>query len=471
MNANNPNPKMNNAGEAIALPAINLTAAVQSFPLPRAENVIYEHHKGCYWTPDTNGRWIRYSREAIRLRLRQTLYLDGTSKDGLPAEVDVELDRIAQEQSVDVALSLAGYMAGLHTVLGSPILVTASPSPLLPVEGNHNRFLARVRRMFGTEQAELFCGWLKYALSDYYEFLTQQTGRNVGMALVVSGSSGLGKTLLLDLLTECFGGRRGQPAQYAKGGTGFNNDLIAKELQVFDDDGMGDAYRERKEMGDLMKRMVAVRDQRCHPKGKDAIMVRVFWRLIFCLNDEAENLQVLPPLERGVQDKLMMLKATGALLDEAEEHHLREKNWSMLLEEIAWFIHWLVNEFEPNKTLLDARFGMRAWHHLDLVDGVDSLAPQSRLLDMVMEREDLFTAGEWKGTARELEVKLKLDGTNTAREAQDLLKSSGSTGKYLSKLAAKQPDRVMRIGRGKVTSQLWKIAIPEKHPVETGSTR
>lgn len=444
-----------------------LTNAAKNLKTPQEKHACYEHLRGSFWVlGDDGSKWLFYTQQNLRKRLRLKLGLDGTQHQGAMSEVDIEIERIMNEQYVDVALALAGYNSGLYTVLGKRILVVESPKPLLPVEGDHTRFLSRMRRMFGQEQTELFCGWLKFALGDYYEFLAQQTGRNVGMALVVSGSSGLGKTFLVDLLAECFGGRRAQPAQYAKGGTGFNNDLIAKELQVLDDDGLGDSYKERKEMGDLMKRIVAVRDQRCHPKGKDAIMVRVFWRLIYCLNDEAENLQVLPPLERGVQDKLMMLKATGALLDEAEEHRPRQENWLMLLEEVTWFIRWVIDEFEPDQTLLDARFGMKAWHHPDLVEGVDSFAPEFRLLDMIGMRVEAFDKhGEWTGTARELEVLLKMDGTVTTREACELLRSPGSIGKYLGKLSAKRPEAVQRL---KKDSQLkvyrWRVVRPKHEP-------
>lgn len=463
MNANDTNPTQNGNEQGDTTPAINLNTAVQSLPLPRAENVFHDHLRGRYWVQDEQERWISYTREDLRLRLRSKLMLSGTPQDGLPAEVDDELDRIKQQQSVDAALPLAGYYAGLHRVLGAPVLVTTSPEPLQPAKGDHTRFQARLRRMFGPEQTDLFCGWLAYALVDYYEFLKQQTGRNVGMGLVIGGASGLGKSLLLQLLVQCFGGREAHPAQHATGRTSFNNDLIRAEVQVFDDEGMGDSYSARKEIGDFVKRTVAVESQRCHPKGKDAFPVKVFWRLIFCLNDEAENLQVLPPLERGVKDKLMMLKATGALLDEAEEHRPRQENWTMLLEEIACFIRWLVDDFEPDQTLLDSRFGMRWWHHPDLAEGVDSLAPEGRLLDMVLERTDLFDVEwNWRGTARELENRLKLEGSNNAREAHELLRNPTSTGKYLGKLAVKFPGIVVRAGRDKCKNNYcWKISLPD----------
>ncbi len=355
-------------------------------------------------------------------------------------------------------------MAGRHVVCGTPVLVTETPVPLCPTTGDHTLFHKRLMRMFGSEQTNLFSGWLKFALMDYYEFLNQQTGRNVGMGLVVAGSSGLGKSLLLNLVTQCFGGRKAHPAQFAGGKTSFNNDTIRAEIQAFDDEGMGDNHGARKEIGDFVKRTVAVDEQRCHPKGKDAFPVKVFWRLFFSLNDEAENLQVLPPLERGVKDKLMMLKAVGSLLNEAEEHRARHENWSMLLEEMSWFIRWLVEDMNVDETLLDARFGMKYWHHPDLVESVDSFAPEFRLLEMAQNNTYLLVDGVWKGTARELEVALKTLAV-TEREAHDLLKSPGSAGKYLGKLAAKRPDLVARAGRDKMKTQLWKITQVESSQV------
>ncbi len=425
-----------------------LTTAVHSLEIPQAKDVYYEHLRSSFWVlGDDGSKWLFYTQQNLRKRLRLKLGLDGAQHQGEMAEVDIEIERIMNEQYVDAALALAGYNAGTYTVLGKRILVVESPKPLLPVEGDHTRFLSRLQRFFGdAHQVELFCGWLHFGLGDLYEFLTRQTGRNVGMGLVIGGASGLGKSLLLNLVVECFGGRRAYPAQHAKGTTSFNNDLTRAEVHVLDDEGMGDSYSARKEMGDFVKRTVAVDEQRCHPKGKDAFPTKFFCRLVFCLNDEIENLQVLPPLERGVQDKLVMLKAVGSLLDEGEQGRSRHENWTMLLTELAWFVHWLMNTFELDETLFDTRFGVMNWHHPDLVEGVDSLAPEFRLLDMIYQREELFDAeGKWTGTARELEVALKAQQTLTEREAYDLLRGPNSIGRYLGKLTSKRPEAVRQL--------------------------
>jgi hypothetical protein len=102
------------------------------------------------------------------------------------------------------------------------------------------------------------------------------------------------------------------------------------------------------------------------------------------------------------------------------------------------------------------RYGMKTWHHPELLVALDALAPETRLLSLI--EEVLFTDHEnelgsghvvtrsrtkasWEGTAEELERLLR-DHPVFGYEAQKLLNWPTACGTYLGRLAKKHPIRV-----------------------------
>ncbi len=49
--------------------------------------------------------------------------------------------------------------------------------------------------------------------------------------------------------------------------------------------------------------------QRCHAKHREPLTLTPFWRLSISVNDEPENLMVLPPIDESLGDKMILLKA------------------------------------------------------------------------------------------------------------------------------------------------------------------
>jgi hypothetical protein len=91
--------------------------------------------------------------------------------------------------------------------------------------------------------------------------------------------------------------------------TSFNSDLFKAEHLIIADETPATGYSERQAFGAGIKNMVAEPMQRLHAKGRDAMMLEPFWRVSMSLNDEPENLMVLPPYNKSMKDKLILLKA------------------------------------------------------------------------------------------------------------------------------------------------------------------
>ena len=73
----------------------------------------------------------------------------------------------------------------------------------------------------------------------------------------------------------------------------------------------------------------------------------------------------------------------------------------------------------PSK-LVSARFGVTHFHHPDILQAIDNLAPESRLLRLI--DEELFEIGSepWEGIAEQLERELCADGSRCRNEARKL---------------------------------------------------
>ena len=129
--------------------------------------------------------------------------------------------------------------------------------------------------------------------------------------------------------------------------------------------------------------------------------------------------------------------------------------WNKLVSELPAFVDFLLGWDIPEK-LRSARFGIRHFHHPDLLQAIDDLAPERRLLDLI--DAEIFSgplAETWEGKSEQLEKRLTGSESGSAYEARRVLSFNTACGVYLSRLAKKHPDRVSkRILEG---SALWTI--------------
>ena len=145
------------------------------------------------------------------------------------------------------------------------------------------------------------------------------------------------------------------------------------------------------------------------------VVPRLKWlyRLTISVNDEPENLLILPPLDDSLMDKLILLKVlkqTPIMPTVAREERLRF--WETLTKELPGFI-WELIRWEIPAKIQGGRFGVLHFHHRDLLQAIEDSAPETKLLAII---DSYFKATEneksrekepsFKGTAEELESKL-----------------------------------------------------------------
>ena len=222
-------------------------------------------------------------------------------------------------------------------------------------------------------------------------------------------------------------------------------------------------HKARRALGAMVKSITVNVDQSCHRKGATPIMLRPFWRLTMTLNDEPENLMVLPPMDESIEDKLILLKADKCPMPmPTATPEERAEFWRVLLEELPGFLAH-VETFVIPPTLVSQRFGIAHYHHPELLARLDDLAPESKLLGIIDGhiRQD---GQAWVGRSADLERLITSVHAPYRDEARRLLYWPNACGAYLGRLRRRYPDRITYRQVGEERERIWTIQPPWRTP-------
>jgi len=398
----------------------------------KAPKLFFDSLKGGYWLQLASSRFLLLSTEQARLHLRYAGLYGGKVEEGLN-DMDKALYVAQVENAVDYAGPLAGHRCGVfQTSSGEKILVTSEPRcecfelskdasefPLL------ERFLTE---LFGKKQLPFVLGWLKYARQSL-----RHGDFRPGQLFVLAGPSDCGKSLFQALVTEFLGGRVGRPYRYMAGDTPFNRDLAAAEHLMIEDEHASTDIRTRRKFGAALKDFTVNREMSIHGKGKEALTLPTYKRVTLSVNNEPENLMILPPLDGSVLDKIMLFKCSQADLSED-----RKANWLRLTNDLPALASYL-QQWSVPRSMRSTRFGVTAFHNPELLELLADIAPETRLLNLIDQVLFAKSVTFWRGTAEQLEKELR--GSSFGFAVEKLLYFSSASGVYLSRLAQKHPER------------------------------
>jgi hypothetical protein len=405
--------------------------------VPLLPEIYYDSALTTFWVTDNRRSWMRITTGDVKMRLKQK-GLRGKAQDGERlSQVDEMVVNIQNGQNIDYAGSLAGWNSGVHEINGKRILVRDSPILIEPEPDEWPMLQEIIDNMLGNQQPYLY-GWLKVAIESL------RTGNlRVGQTLCFAGTKGCGKSLLQNLITILLGGRSQKSHRYMSGGTQFNEELFGSEHLMLEDEEASTDIRARINLGAKIKEISANTKHSRHPKHRTALTLEPFWRLTISLNDDPEALLILPPMNDGLEDKLIILKAEyhpmpmpTASLEE------RELFMDALRKELPHFVHFLLLNWEIPESLVSQRFGITHYQHPGIMQALGELSPESQLLQII--DEELFASeftDEWEGSANKLTRELVKDDSGVSREAKALLKYPTTCGTYLGRLKKLHQDR------------------------------
>ena len=421
--------------------------------------IYYDPPSQKYWIQNDRRGWITVNEEGIKRQLRRFLR-PKAAKDEVLSPLDIHLNELQTKFDVAYAGPLAGTNAGIHETNGCRVLITTSPTIILPGPGDWPTLRALIENMLTDErgdQTRYFYGWIKVAR----EALLAGKLRP-GQALVIAGPHDSGKSLLQNLITLLLGGRAAKPYNWMTGVSNFNSELFGTEHLMIEDEVASVDFRARQHFGAYLKQVTVNTVQECHAKYREKIIFKPFWRLSITLNSEPENLLVLPVIDVAIEDKLILLRANPHPMPMAtttiEE---RDAFQNTLIGELPAFCAFLA-AWDIPADLKSGRFGITHYHHPELLSAIDALAPETRLWALIVI--GMFGRGiagqkaDWTGTAEELERELTREHSPVRDEAKKLLQYRNTCGTYLGRLSNKHPEWV--INKRTADARLWVLKRP-----------
>jgi hypothetical protein len=415
---------------------------MSTLPDPFVQPVIpaayFDPARGGYWIKNSRGGWIIIPETALKRQLRPFLR-SKCNDDQVISPLDAHLNTLQTEFDVAFAGPLAGAHIGLVEHDGRRLLITESPRIMAGVPGEWPVFARVLENLLLDEvcdQRPFFYGWMKVAR----ESLVARV-RRPGQVLCLAGPHDCGKSLVQNLITPLLGNRAAKPYGWMTGATDFNAELFGAEHLIVEDEAASTDIRARRAFGAKLKEITVNDIQKCHAKNRQALNLSPFWRTTVTVNNEPENLMVLPPLDESIEDKIILLRANKRSMPmSTATFPERQAFMATLLAELPAFCAFL-DAWQIPSELVSQRFGVTHYHHPDLLRAIDDLAPETRLWQLI-ETEVLADREIWTGTAEELERALTGSNGGSAFEARRLLTYNTACGVYLARLAGKRPDQV-----------------------------
>jgi len=263
--------------------------------------------------------------------------------------------------------------------------------------------------------------------------------------LVMAGEVNSGKSLIAWIISQLLGGRTANPYSSWSGGILWNDDLIGAELLLIDDCTGNTDIRARRTFGAAFKEAMYPHCVQLRKRHSSSISVRPVWACVCCCNDTPEALQIIPPIDADMSDKIILLHCTGVTLgiDTSTPEGKRELQ-AVIRRELPAFAAELVAWVTPQE-FRDTRSGVLAWRDPDLVDSVDSNSPARRietLIQAAIENRGIWHDLPREFTAMEIETRLTDHQSPVRDQARSLFTWHGACGSALSRLAKMDRDLV-----------------------------
>jgi hypothetical protein len=433
--------------------------------LPTPEVYFYPD-AGCYFIRDNRGAFIQVNESSLKCHLE----IFGMSKfdepDGSPSPIKCFIAKVQTTKNVFYASPLAGHSAGVrHTRDGSRYLVTNSPHFITTEAGEWPVFEAVLRNLLvpdevhdkmnvGEVQLHTLYNWAKTAAQ-----AVRAGKRRESQVLVIAGPAGCGKSLLQQIITLMLGCRSADPYGYLLGDTQFNSHMFKAEHLMIEDRASSFDPRVRRRFGRELNALLMNVAQNCHPKNREALTLFPHWWVTMTLNDEAENMMVLPPLDESLKPKINLFRAFKRPLPmPTQTDEQKTLFWERLMLELPRFLHFLLQEWAIAPNTQCSRFGATHYHHPELLEMIDAQSPERRMLELIDAH--YFPAGSFGEDkkdikAEEISAALTDKDSKYAFEARKLLHWANACGTYLGRLQDMYPDRIRR--RTLQGSTLWTL--------------
>jgi hypothetical protein len=322
------------------------------------------------------GTWRTISKEDFTQSLRVKGYDATKKKHETFSEIDKAETRIKQLNRVDMALPLLHRKSGINELDGQRVLNTINSNPVKPCEHVVTEDMIErecpiiwtlINKMFGARmkngetQLAYFLAWLKHA---YVGALEQNPSQ--GLALIIAGAPGCGKTLLSwQVISPLLGGRC-DGAAYLVQGSEWTGNLIQSPVMTIDDSEALMDNRTMARFANRLKRTIANPEILYNQKYRDQQPVQWLGRIVITCNLDAISTQIIPSMDNSMHEKVMLLGAlcTDATVRELLPGNVRDNNQAVQ-NELPAFASFLLSMNCERYTIEGAnpRFGVTYFHN------------------------------------------------------------------------------------------------------------
>lgn len=370
------------------------------------------------------------------------------------------LCRIREEQLVHHIGSIAGHQPGLHEFNGDRFLVTRGPKIIVGQRETPIFLYSLLRDMLhddqNPEQFKCFLAWLAHCIRAVVGGKRRQTP-----ALALTGPIGNGKSLTIEIIKRCLGGRSEKAYQFFSGDEKFNAELAGAELLVSDDDAVSRDRRSRVQLAQSIKANLFSNSMRVRGMHSAAFSCAPVHAVVIAANSDPEHLRVLPELDDSMRDKIMLMKTKAAILP--PDVAGRDERISQMVDaDLPAFVS-LLDEMDLT-TFYDERGRLKCFWHPEIVEALGLLAPETQFKDLLYQvdvvQRVIAASGKWVGTAAGLQEILTSQGSGVQQAARSLLAWPTACGTFLGRLAGVAGSGVTKGPKDSNKIQTYIIATP-----------
>lgn len=344
----------------------------------------YDNQSSNFLIPSADGDFIKCNISIMKNILKESYISPECGKDDMLSPLDERVNWLVKNRYVDYVGAVAGYRRGYHRMNGIKVLINKELNLIVPEIGDFDmvdQFFHDLLIDPDDVQLHYFYGWLKVALEGLYN----EDMRKPGQALCIAGPVKCGKTFCQRVITELFGGVEAHPYQYLVGETSFNSDLFPACHLRIDDENRYTSHEARKNFGNFLKNSLYGKSVRCHAKGRTPVGMNPHWRLTIAINDNEENLLVLPEIKSDLEDKIILLKANMVRFpfDNDEDPKAQINYWKELRSQFPAFIHYLLHDWKIAPEFRNSRSGVNGYQNPELLQTVDSFTKEAYIMEMI----------------------------------------------------------------------------------------
>lgn len=410
-----------------------------------------------------NGTNYAMASDSAYIQLNESAVKQHLKKLCIPSSNNTDiLCDIREKQSVSYIGPCAGHKCGLHSANGFQILVTSGPKIVEAKQGD-GEFIVQILRDLLNEvenpaQYNAFIDWLAYCRKAVLVGKRAQSP-----ALAIAGKRGNGKSLAVEIICRCLGGRQSNAYRFLCGDTAFNKDLIGSELLVMDDPAASSHATARIKLAQNLKGHLFGGSVRVEGKNKDAFECAPVQTVVIAVNEGAEHLMVLPEIDDSMRDKIHLMKTSPVFLP-SEITGNKDLIGERISRSLPGFLHML--EQRDLSKALDSRGRLKCYWNKEIVDAIGLLSPEQQLFELIHQHSEikniLQERKRWVGTATVLQSLLTDRYCSSVfQSASKVLTWRGACGSYLSKLANDPNSGISLEGMDKLTKvQLYSIGQP-----------